>query len=80
MRRLETLGMAVLFILACAVPAPALAEPLVPDCVQESAGGGWEGGGSTLCESPGNAQIVARPSVLAQGAMGGFLGGGFGGI
>jgi len=73
--------MAVLFILACAVPAPALAEPLVPDCVQESAGGGFQGGGSTLCESPGNAQIVARPSVLAQGAMGGFLGGGgFGGI
>ena len=78
MRRLVTAGAAALFVLGCAVSAPALAEPLVPDCVETSSGGGWQGGGSTLCESPGNAQIVARPSVLAQGAMGGFLGGGFG--
>jgi len=73
MRKIVTAGAAVLFI---ALSAPALAEPLIPACDSEPVSGGFQGGGSTLCESPGNAQIVARPSVLAQGAMGGFLGGG----
>ena len=73
MRKIVTAGAAVLFI---ALSAPALAEPLISACDSEPVSGGFQGGGSTLCESPGNAQIVARPSVLAQGAMGGFLGGG----
>ena len=63
--------------IAIAAAPIALAEPpLIPACEVEEAGGGMQGGSSTLCETPGNAQLDARPSVLAQGAMGGM--GGFG--
>ncbi|MGB0876139.1 MAG: hypothetical protein ACPHCN_06770 [Mycobacterium sp.] len=60
------------------VAAPsALANPgLVPTCEATEAGGGREGGMTTLCEQPGNAELNSRPSVLAPGAMGGM--GGFG--
>ena len=36
-----------------------------PSCVQTGQGGGYQGGSNTVCESPGNAQIDSRPSVLA---------------
>ncbi|MGB0438103.1 MAG: hypothetical protein ACPGVY_10155 [Mycobacterium sp.] len=66
--------------LAIAAAPSALAEPsLVPSCVETEQGGGFEGGATTLCESPGNAQLDARPSVLAPGAMGGMGGWGMGG-
>ena len=37
---------------------------LLPSCVNTEAGGGWQGGFTTLCETPGNAQLNGRPSVL----------------
>lgn len=61
--------------LAIAAAPSALASPgLVPACEETEAGGGEEGGADTLCESPGNAELNARPSVLAPGAMGGMGG------
>ncbi|MEE9244323.1 MAG: hypothetical protein V3U55_09935 [Mycobacterium sp.] len=61
--------------IAIAEAPVALANPpLISACEQTEAGGGMEGGDSTLCETPGNAQLDARPSVLAQGAMGGMRG------
>jgi len=61
--------------IAIAAAPIALAEPpLIPACEETEAGGGRQGGSSTLCETPGNAQLDARPSVLAQGAMGGMRG------
>ena len=66
--------------LAIAAAPSALANPgLVPSCEATEAGGGAEGGMNTLCEQPGNAELNARPSVLAPGAMGGMGGGGIGG-
>lgn len=56
----------------------ALAGPgLLPECERTEAGGGAQGGGTTLCETPGNAQLDSRPSVYAGGAMGGMAGFGF---
>ncbi|MCH9666562.1 MAG: hypothetical protein K0U76_04060 [Actinomycetia bacterium] len=64
--------------LAIAAAPPVLASPgLVPACEEDEAGGGRQGGTNTLCESPGNAELNARPSVLAPGAMGGMAGFGF---
>ena len=63
--------------LAIALAPAALAQP--PQCGETEQGGGEQGGGNTLCESTGNAQIDARPGVLAPGAMGGMGGGGIGG-
>lgn len=64
--------------LAIAVAPSALASPgLLPACEETEAGGGMEGGGTTLCETPGNAQLDSRPSVYAGGAMGGMAGFGF---
>ncbi len=60
-----------------ATPAALANPPLLPACEETEAGGGRQGGGATLCETPGNAQLDARPSVLAQGAMGGMGGFGF---
>lgn len=61
--------------LAIAAAPPALASPgLLPGCEETEQGGGWQGGTNTLCESPGNAELNARPGVLAQGAMGGMHG------
>ncbi len=43
--------------------APAAsAEP----CQVTGQGGGYEGGSTTVCSSPGNVQIDSRPSVYAQ--------------
>ena len=61
-------------ITIAAAPVALANPPLIPACEQTEAGGGWQGGGATLCETPGNAQLDARPSVLAQGAMGGMRG------
>lgn len=36
-----------------------------PSCVETGQGGGYQGGSTTVCGSPGNAQIDSRPSVLA---------------
>jgi len=69
--------------LAIAAAPSALANPgLVPACEATEVGGGQQGGVSTLCETPGNAELNSRPSVLAPGAMGGIggMGGGMGGI
>lgn len=71
---LAALLMAVGVSLSIAAP-PAVAEPgLVPSCEEDEGGGGAQGGTNTLCESPGNAELNARPSVLAPGAMGGMAG------
>ncbi|MEE9244324.1 MAG: hypothetical protein V3U55_09940 [Mycobacterium sp.] len=64
-------------IAIAAAPVALANPPLIPACEQTEAGGGWQGGGATLCETPGNAQLDARPSVLAQGARGGMCGVGF---
>ncbi|MGB0973041.1 MAG: hypothetical protein ACPGVG_19115 [Mycobacterium sp.] len=37
---------------------------LLPSCVNTEAGGGRQGGFTTLCETPGNAQLNGRPGVL----------------
>jgi hypothetical protein len=66
--------------LAIAAAPAALAAPgLEPQCEETEMGGGMEGGATTLCETPGNAQLDARPSLLAPGAMGGMGGWGMGG-
>ena len=62
-------------IAIAAAPVALANPPLIPACEEDEAGGGFEGGDATLCETPGNAQLDARPSVLAQGAMGGMMGG-----
>lgn len=36
-----------------------------PECEQTEAGGGYAGGGTTVCSSPGNVQIDSRPGVYA---------------
>lgn len=65
--------------LAIAAAPSALADPsLMPSCEATEAGGGAQGGMTTLCEQPGNAELNARPSVLGGGAMGGM--GGMGGF
>ncbi len=64
---------------AIAAAPAALAEPsLIPSCVETEQGGGMMGGSTTLCETPGNAQLDARPSMFAPGAMGGMGGWGMG--
>jgi hypothetical protein len=42
-----------------AVPAAHAAPSLIPSCVNTEAGGGMRGGFTTLCETPGNAQLAA---------------------
>ena len=55
---------------ALAIPA-ALAQP---NCEQTSSGGGgYQGGATTLCESPGNAQISSTPPAYAQPWYGGGM-------
>jgi len=44
-------------------PAAAAEPGLLPQCEATEAGGGMAGGQTTVCESPGNAQIDSRPSV-----------------
>ncbi|MCH9669414.1 MAG: hypothetical protein K0U76_00855 [Actinomycetia bacterium] len=61
--------------LAVAAAPTALAQP---NCEQTEVGGGFAGGSTTVCQSPGNVQIDTRPSVLAPGAMGGFFPWGYG--
>ncbi len=60
---------------AIAAAPAALASPsLIPSCVETEQGGGFQGGSTTICETPGNVQIDSRPSVYAPGAMGGMGG------
>lgn len=47
---------------AIAAAPAALAQP---NCVETGQGGGYQGGSTTVCQSPGNVQIDSRPSVLA---------------
>ena len=42
-----------------AAPAAHSAPSLLPRCVHTEAGGGRQGGFTTLCETPGNAQLDA---------------------
>ena len=49
---------------AAILAAPAGAAPGLPQCVQTGGGGAYSGS-STLCESPGNAQLNATPPVYA---------------
>ena len=61
--------------LAITAAPSALAGPgLLPECERTEAGGGAQGGGTTLCETPGNAQLDSRPSVYAGGGIGGGAG------
>lgn len=60
---------------ALALSPTAAAEPgLNPSCVETDQGaGGIEGGGTTVCESPGNAEITSHPAYIPPtGAMGGM--------
>ncbi|CAJ1580096.1 hypothetical protein [[Mycobacterium] wendilense] len=51
---------------AAIIAAPAAAaNPLNPNCEVTSQGGGFAGGSTTQCSSPGNTQIVSRPPVYA---------------
>lgn len=52
--------------------APGAAADPNEHCNVTGAGGGMEGGQTTVCESPGNAQIDSRPSVYPP--MGGGMG------
>ncbi len=57
--------------LAIAAAPAALAEP---NCEQTSSGGGGiQGGATTVCETPGNAQISSTPSEYAQPWYGGGM-------
>ncbi|MCH9640476.1 MAG: hypothetical protein K0U70_02865 [Actinomycetia bacterium] len=47
-----------------AAPAEHARTSLLPSCVHTEAGGGRQGGFTTLCETPGNAQLDGRPGVL----------------
>ncbi|MCB0926486.1 MAG: hypothetical protein U0R77_01400 [Mycolicibacterium insubricum] len=42
-------------------------------CEVTGAGGGMEGGQTTVCESPGNVQIDSRPSVYPTEQFGGMF-------
>ena len=58
-------------IQAIAAAPAALAQP---NCEQTSSGGGgMQGGATTLCESPGNAQISSTPPEYAQPWYGGGM-------
>lgn len=63
--RLRTLAALLVAGGASVAIAVAPAATAQPDCVQTGEGGGLQGGSTTLCQSPGNAQIDSRPSVLA---------------
>ena len=55
--------------------APAAAAEPEGGCEVTEAGGGMEGGQTTVCDSPGNVQIDSRPSVyppMGAGGMGMF--------
>ena len=56
--------------LAIAAAPAALAQP---NCVETEQGGGYAGGATTVCESPGNVQIASRPGVYAPGPLGGMF-------
>ncbi|MBX7433799.1 hypothetical protein JDV09_17035 [Mycobacterium sp. Y57] len=55
---------------AIAAAPAALAQP---SCEQTSSGGGMQGGATTVCESPGNAQISSTPPAYAQPWYGGGM-------
>jgi hypothetical protein len=47
---------------AIAAAPAAVAEP---SCESTGGGGGFAGGNTTVCQSPGNAEISSHPSVYA---------------
>ncbi|MGE2833738.1 hypothetical protein [Mycobacterium sp. SMC-4] len=53
--------------------AAAPAASAQPTCVETGHGGGIAGGSTTVCQSPGNAEIDSRPGVYAPGPMGGMF-------
>jgi hypothetical protein len=55
---------------AIAAAPAAFAEP---DCVSTGEGGGFQGGTTTDCSSPGNNQIDATPPAYAQPWQGGMF-------
>ncbi|MGE0215378.1 hypothetical protein [Mycolicibacterium sp.] len=66
--RLSTLAALVVAGGASVAIATAPAALAQPTCVETGQGGGYQGGATTVCGSPGNAQIDTRPSVLAPNA------------
>lgn len=64
-RRLSTIAALLVAGGASMAIAAAPAAFAQPNCVQTSTGGGYQGGSTTVCGSPGNAQIDSRPSALA---------------
>lgn len=56
-------ALAVAPIAHAAAPAAHAKASLLPSCVHTEAGGGRQGGFATLCETPGNAQLDARPGI-----------------
>lgn len=63
--RLSTLAALLVAGGASVAIAAAPAAFAQPSCVETGQGGGYQGGSTTVCQSPGNAQIDSRPSVLA---------------
>lgn len=61
-----------------AAPAASADQPLLPQCVN-TGGAAALGGSTTICETPGNAQISSTPPVYAGpwGDMWGYGGGYF---
>ena len=76
--RLGTLAALLVAGGASAAIAAAPAALAQPNCSVTSQGGGIQGGATTVCESPGNAQISSTPSQYAMPWTGGYLMGGFG--
>ena len=76
--RLSALGALLVAGGASAAIAAAPAALAQPNCSVTSQGGGIQGGATTVCESPGNAQISSTPSQYAFPWNGGYLMGGYG--
>jgi hypothetical protein len=76
--RLSTLAALLVAGGASAAIAAAPAALAQPNCATTSQGGGIQGGATTVCESPGNAQISSTPPEYAMPWNGGYLMGGYG--
>ena len=69
--RLSTLAALLVAGGASVAIAAAPAAFAQPSCVETGQGGGYQGGSTTVCQSPGNAQISSSPGVYAQPWYGG---------